>query len=35
MSESKQSSVATKLDSIGIQELTAPPFKITKRGNEY
>lgn len=35
MSESKQSSVAAKLDSIGIKELTAPPFKITKRGNEY
>lgn len=33
MSESKQSAVADKLDTVGIRELTAPPFKITTRGN--
>lgn len=33
MSESKQSSVAKKLDTLGIKELTAPPFKITTNGN--
>jgi len=33
MSESKQSSVAKKLDTLGIKELTAPPFKITSNGN--
>jgi hypothetical protein len=33
MSESKQSSIAKKLDTLGIKELTAPPFKITVRGN--
>lgn len=30
MSESKQSKVAAKLDTLGIKELTTPPFKITK-----
>jgi hypothetical protein len=29
MSESKQSSVAEKLDTLGIKELTSPPIKIT------
>lgn len=29
MSESKQSSVAGKLDTLGIKELTSPPIKIT------
>jgi hypothetical protein len=29
MSESKQSAVASKLDTLGIKELTTPPFKIT------
>jgi len=29
MSESKQSTVAKKLDSTGIKELTTPPIKIT------
>jgi hypothetical protein len=29
MSESKQSAVAAKLDTLGIKELTTPPFKIT------
>jgi hypothetical protein len=29
MSESKQSSVAEKLDTLGIKELTTPPIKIT------
>ncbi len=29
MSESKQSTVALKLDTLGIKELTTPPFKIT------
>lgn len=29
MSESKQSSVARKLDTLGIKELTTPPIKIT------
>jgi hypothetical protein len=33
MSESKQSAVAGKLDTLGIKELTAPPFKITTSGN--
>ena len=34
MSESKQSTVAAKLDTLGIKELTTPPFKITQtRGN--
>jgi len=33
MSESKQSSVAKKLDTLGIKELTAPPFKIISSGN--
>jgi cell division protein FtsL len=33
MSESKQSAVAKKLDTLGIKELTAPPFKITTSGN--
>ena len=33
MSESKQSSVAKKLDTLGIKELSAPPFKITTIGN--
>lgn len=30
MSESKQSAVAAKLDTLGIKELTSPPFKITQ-----
>lgn len=30
MSESKQSAVAAKLDTLGIKELTTPPFKITQ-----
>ncbi len=29
MSESKQSTVAQKLDTLGIKELTSPPIKIT------
>lgn len=29
MSESKQSNVAKKLDTLGIKELTTPPIKIT------
>lgn len=29
MSESKQSTVAQKLDTLGIKELTTPPIKIT------
>ncbi len=29
MSESKQSTVASKLDTLGIKELTTPPIKIT------
>ncbi len=29
MSESKQSTVAEKLDTLGIKELTSPPIKIT------
>lgn len=29
MSESKQSTVANKLDTLGIKELTSPPIKIT------
>jgi len=29
MSESKQSTVAAKLDTLGIKELTTPPYKIT------
>lgn len=29
MSESKQSTVAHKLDTLGIKELTSPPIKIT------
>lgn len=29
MSESKQSTVADKLDTLGIKELTTPPIKIT------
>jgi hypothetical protein len=29
MSESKQSTVAGKLDTLGIKELTSPPIKIT------
>jgi cell division protein FtsL len=29
MSESKQSTVAEKLDTLGIKELTTPPIKIT------
>ncbi len=30
MSESKQSTIAAKLDTLGIKELTTPPFKITQ-----
>jgi cell division protein FtsL len=30
MSESKQSTIASKLDTLGIKELTTPPFKITQ-----
>lgn len=30
MSESKQSAVSAKLDTLGIKELTTPPYKITK-----
>ncbi|MES2559076.1 MAG: FtsL-like putative cell division protein [Bacteroidota bacterium] len=30
MSESKQSTVASKLDTLGIKELTTPPYKITQ-----
>ena len=30
MSESKQSAVASKLDTLGIKELTSPPYKITQ-----
>lgn len=30
MSESKQSAVAAKLDTLGIKELTTPPYKITQ-----
>lgn len=33
MSESKQSTVAQKLDTLGIKELTTPPLKITSGGN--
>lgn len=33
MSQSKQSSIAKKLDTLGIKELTSPPFKITTNGN--
>ncbi len=34
MSKSKQSAVAAKLDTLGIKELTTPPYKITqKSGN--
>jgi hypothetical protein len=33
MSESKQSSVAKKLDTLGIKELTIPPYKITAHGD--
>lgn len=33
MSESKQSTVAQKLDTLGIKELTTPPLKITTGGN--
>ena len=33
MSESKQSSIAKKVDTLGIKELTAPPFKIINNGN--
>ena len=33
MGESKQSSIAKKLDTLGIKELTSPPFKITTSGN--
>jgi len=33
MSESKQSSIAKKLDTLGIKELVSPPFKITINGN--
>lgn len=32
MSQSKQSTVAQKLDTIGIKELTSPPIKITYSG---
>jgi cell division protein FtsL len=32
MSESKQSSIARKLDTLGIKELTTPPVKITANG---
>lgn len=34
MSESKQSSVAQKLDTLGIKELTTPPIKITYSGKQ-
>jgi cell division protein FtsL len=30
MSESKQSTIAAKVDTLGIKELTTPPFKITQ-----
>lgn len=33
MSESKQSTVAQKLDTLGIKELVSPPIKITTNGN--
>ena len=33
MGESKQSSIAKKIDTLGIKELTAPPFKIISIGN--
>ena len=33
MSESKQSAVAKKLDTLGIKELVTPPIKITTDGN--
>ncbi len=33
MSESKQSSIAKKLDTLGVKELVSPPFKITSNGN--
>jgi len=33
MSESKQSSIAKKLDTLGVKELISPPFKITSNGN--
>jgi hypothetical protein len=33
MSESKQSAVAKKLDTLGIKELVTPPIKITTGGN--
>ncbi len=33
MSESKQSTVAKKLDTLGIKELVTPPIKITTGGN--
>jgi hypothetical protein len=37
MGESRQSAIAQKLDTLGIRELTAPPFKITASpgGNQY
>ncbi len=34
MSESKQSTVAQKLDTVGIKELSTPPIKITYSGRE-
>ncbi len=34
MSESKQSTIAAKLDTIGIKELTTPPIKITDNGRQ-
>ena len=34
MSQSKQSTVAEKLDSTGIRELRTPPVKITYSGSE-
>lgn len=33
MGESKQSAVAKKLDTLGIKELTSPPYKIKLSGN--
>ena len=34
MSESKQSTVAQKLDTLGIKELSTPPIKITYSGRD-
>ncbi|MFN5921562.1 MAG: FtsL-like putative cell division protein [Bacteroidota bacterium] len=33
MNESKQSSIAKKLDTLSVKELVTPPVKITIHGN--